>query len=126
MSRHGLLLRSISRRSIRSSSSSSRHRRPLIKLALFSPDLLNTSAVAAGLVSVALCAVESLCGETFVHFDFDIIAASNGFVYKSLGMTLIESSHDLFAICVICVSIGNYKAGWDGWMDLPGKVESTY
>lgn len=98
ISRHSLLLRSISRRNIRSSS---RHRRPLIKLPLFSPDLLDTPTVAARLVSVALCAVESLCGETFVHFDFDIIAASNGLVYKSLGMTLIESSHDLFAIDVV-------------------------
>ena len=73
----------------------------MVKLALFSPDLLDTSAVAARLFSVALCAVESLRGETFVHFDFDIVAASNSFVYESLGMTLIESSHDLFAIDVV-------------------------
>lgn len=124
ISRHSLLLRSISRGNIRSSRRC--HRRPLIKLALFSPNLLDTPAVAARLVSVALCAVEALCGETFVYFDFDIIATSNGFVYKSLGMTLIESSHDLFAICVISVSMGNYKAGWDGWIDLPGMVDSTY
>lgn len=67
-------------------------------LALFGPDFLNPPPVAACLVSVALCALISLCGEAFVHINFDIVAASNSFVQKTLGVTFVKSIHDLFAV----------------------------
>jgi hypothetical protein len=83
----------------------------LRKLALFGPDILNTSAVAARIVSVALCALVSLCGKALVHVALDIIAASNDLVQESLSVTLVKSSHDLFAVCVISISIGNGGMG---------------
>jgi hypothetical protein len=98
ISQDGLLLGiTCSSRNIRRS----RRSRPLAQLALFGPNLLDTPSVAAGLVAVALCALVSLCGETFVHVALDIIATSNGFVQESLCVAFVESIHDLFAICMI-------------------------
>lgn len=75
----------------------------LIQFSLLGPDFLNAPPVAARLVPVPLRPVVALCGETAVHFAFDLVAVAKSFVYESTGVAFVERCHDLLAVFALLV-----------------------
>lgn len=67
-------------------------------LALLGPDCLDTLTLGSCLVPIALCAVEALPREAFVHIALDIIAGSHGLDKEALGVAFVEGGHDFLAV----------------------------
>lgn len=74
------------------------HRHSTLASSLIFPDLFDTLPVLPRLFPVSLRALVSFCAQTTVYFALNVVAVSKGLPEEAAGVTLIEGSHDFFAV----------------------------